>query len=172
MGNEAHVCGDVEINGVELGDSAHIYGGAIVKSCKVFGSARISGSAYCYNSAIIDRATVKENARVCSSVLYNDAYVYGDADISVIELGDSAHIYGGVWSEKIVPVAIRGTRHHVCEPAPGVIKIGREIHTIGIWKRDFAKIGKANKYTKPQIAEYKAYIDLIDKMQEIRKIPA
>jgi hypothetical protein len=60
-------------------------------------------------------------------------------------------------------ITISGSMHTVCY-YNGKIRIGCENHTVAKWKKDYKKIGKANKYTDEQISEYKRYIDACIKL--------
>jgi uncharacterized protein YjbI with pentapeptide repeats len=52
---------------------------------------------------------------------------------------------------------IQGTQHHLFYMA-GKISIGCEEHTIAMWLKNYAKIGKKHCYTDEQINEYHKYI--------------
>jgi carbonic anhydrase/acetyltransferase-like protein (isoleucine patch superfamily) len=65
------------------------------------------------------------------------------------------------------PLYIVGTRHPVCEVAPGVLAVGCEEHSIADWLAWAESIGRRNGYTPAQIAEYTAYFELAAKLQAL-----
>ena len=52
---------------------------------------------------------------------------------------------------------IQGTQHHLFYMA-GKISIGCEVHTVDMWLKNYAEIGKEHSYTDEQINEYHKYI--------------
>ena len=108
-------------------------------NCWVYGNARVSGKARVFGDA-----RVFENAKVDGN-----AKVYGKASVS----GSSI---------------VNGVRPYYCIQAPQhtitatleTITIGCETHTPKHWLENYKQIGKANGYTKEQIAEYGAILFL------------
>ena len=94
------------------------------------------------------------NARV-----YGNAWVYGDAQVSGdAQVYGDARVYGNAWDRS--PLQIQGTKHFFNISAKGRIQIGCINNTFAEWLKLFKSIGEEQGYTKPQIAEYKAYIKL------------
>ena len=130
-------------------------GGWVENTARVYGNARVSGDARVSGNALVyGDARVSGNARVSGDArVYGDALVYGDARVS----GD-ARVYGDAWDKS--PLQIQGTRHFCCMSTFSILSIGCIEKTIADWQRTFAAIGKEQRYSKEEIAEYKLYIDL------------
>ena len=125
----------------------------------VYKTANVSASVYLHPTSIIyGDAQVYGNARVLG-----DAQVYGDAWVS----GD-ARVSGDAWVSS--PLYIQGTRHAVTLCSHRQIAIGCHIHDITEWQKHYRAIGKKEGYTKDQIAEYRAYINLCAKTAKQFKV--
>jgi len=141
--------------------NARVYGNAQVSGnawvsgdARVYGNAQVSG-----NACVSDDARVYGDAHVSGDArVYGDAHVSGDAWVSGnARVSGDSNIYGK-FSES--PLQIQGTRHFVCVPTVGRIRIGCIDLPIAEWLEKGEKIGKKNNYTDKQIAEYKKYIQL------------
>jgi hypothetical protein len=80
--------------------------------------------------------------------------VSGDARVS----GD-ALVHSGRWERS--PLYVQGPKHSLTHCCPDRIHIGCECHTINEWKRDAAKIGRANGYSDADIEFYLKLINLL-----------
>lgn len=58
-------------------------------------------------------------------------------------------------------ISIEGSKN-IINYINGYINIGCLSKTIEEWKKEYKKVGKEQRYSKEEIKEYKAYIDLID----------
>ena len=121
------VYGDAQVYG-----DARVYGNAWV-----YGDARVYGSAWVYGSAQVSgNAWVYGNARV-----YGNAQVYG-----------SAQVYGNAWVAS--PPYIQGSRHALTLCSLTQIAVGCHVHDITEWLARYKAIGRAERYTAEQVAEY------------------
>lgn len=67
--------------------------------------------------------------------------------------------YGGIeWNTS--PLFIQGTQHSVAYCGNQLLKIGCHERTIVQWQTVYERVGKQERYSEEQIAEYKRYIDL------------
>ena len=75
------------------------------------------------------------------------------------KIGEDAKIgEGAVWN--INPLYIVGTKHILCIPSQGIIKIGCIEHPVAWWEEHFRSVGRAEGYSKAEINEYRNYIAL------------
>ena len=126
--------------------SAYLEKGAVVYGdARVYGNAVVSGNAVVYGDARVNGdAWVYGNARVSGK-----AWVSGDAVVSGNARDGS-------------PLQIQGSMHHATNSAYGEITIGCKSATFAWWKSEEAlDFAKRNGYSKKQIKEYAAIIDLI-----------
>jgi hypothetical protein len=76
-------------------------------------------------------------------------------------------VYGNAWVSGdawvFSPLYIQGTRHTVTLCSHTQIAIGCHVHDIKEWQKHYRAIGKKEGYTREQIAEYRAYINLCAK---------
>jgi hypothetical protein len=120
-----------------------------------------NGQGWIANTAKVEKTVyVGPNARVSGyAQVYGDARVYGYARVS-----GYAQVYGDAWVSgdawKTTPLFVQGSKHGATNCRHGYIAIGCEVHTFAEWQANFADIGKKNRYTTKQIAEYKAIIEL------------
>ena len=114
-------------------------GGWINKTAKVDSTAYIEG-------------IVSGNARV-----YGDAQVYGNARVS-----DNARVYDNAW--EVSPLYIQGTLYALTNCRKGHIQIGCECHPFEWWQRNGLKLAEHERFTEKQIMEYKAYVDLFERI--------
>ena len=76
---------------------------------------------------------------------------------------------GGVFRGGWLPLQIQGSSHFVNIPNGINIKIGCQEHDVDYWLKNYERIGKIEKYSDEQIAEYKLYIDLAATLIERNK---
>ena len=118
----------------------------------VYKTAHVDKTVYLHPSSIVsDNARVSDNALV-----YGNAQVSGDARVS-----GNAQVSGD--ARALSPLYIQGTRHAVTLCSHTQIAIGCHVHDIKDWQKHYRAIGKKNGYSKEQIAEYRAYINLCAK---------
>jgi hypothetical protein len=118
----------------------------------VFGDAQVYGNAWVYgNAQVYGNAWVFGNAHV-----YGNAHVFGNAHVY-----GNARVSGDAWAH--TPLYIQGTRHAVTLTSHTQIAIGCHIYDIEYWQKHYRVIGRIESYTKEQIAEYRAYINLCAK---------
>jgi len=124
----------------------------------VYGNALVSGNAQVSGDALVSgNALVSGDARV-----YGDALVSGNALVSGDALvSGKALVYGD--ARALSPLYIQGTRHAVTLCSHTQIAIGCHVYDIKDWQKHYRAIGKKNGYSKEQIAEYRAYINLCAK---------
>jgi len=109
-------------------------GGWIHKSAKVDASAFIGGSAIVWGQ------------------VSGDARVYGDARVS-----------GDAWEKS--PLFILGSRHSLTNAKKGYIQIGCKRETFSWWlSTDGSAFAKDVGYTPDEIAEYRLYVKLFQKI--------
>ena len=109
-------------------------GGWIHKSAKVDASAFIGGSAIVWGQ------------------VYGDAQVYGNA-----------RVYGDAWEKS--PLFILGSRHSLTNAKKGYIQIGCKRETFSWWlSTDGSAFAKDVGYTPDEIAEYRLYVKLFQKI--------
>ena len=109
-------------------------GGWIHKSAKVDASAFIGGSAIVWGQ------------------VYCDAQVYGNA-----------RVYGDAWEKS--PLFILGSRHSLTNAKKGYIQIGCKRETFSWWlSTDGSAFAKDVGYTPDEIAEYRLYVKLFQKI--------
>jgi hypothetical protein len=107
---------------------------------------------------------VSSNAWVSGDAwVFGDAQVFGNARVS----GDArvfgnARVSGDTWFKP--PLFIIGSRFSLTNAKFGYIQIGCQCQTFGWWKKNGLKLAKQNNFTKEEIAEYRAYIDLFCKI--------
>ena len=127
-------------------------GGWIHKSAKVDASAFIGGSAIVWGQVSGD-ARVYGDARVSG-----DAWVYGDAQVY-----GNARVYGDAWEKS--PLFILGSRHSLTNAKKGYIQIGCKRETFSWWlSTDGSAFAKDVGYTPDEIAEYRLYVKLFQKI--------
>ena len=121
-----------------------VYKNATVDATAYIGpDARVTGSAW-----------VTGNARVTGSAwVTGSARVAGSAQVS-----GNALVAGSAWVKS--PLYIQGSRHELTHTKAGWLKIGCQIMSIEDWQKKYKAIGRAEKYSKDEIAEYGAYIEL------------
>ena len=91
--------------------------------------------------------------------VYGNAWVYGDAQVyGNARVYGYAWVYGDAWEKS--PLQIQGTRHFICMPKVGFLKIGCIELSINDWGDRFKDIGNENGYTESEIKEYGLYIEL------------
>ena len=73
-------------------------------------------------------------------------------------ISGDAWVYGDAWEKS--PLQIQGTRHFICMPKVGFLKIGCIELSINDWGDRFKDIGNENGYTESEIKEYGLYIEL------------
>ena len=117
-------------------------------NCWVFGNAKVDGNAW-----VFENAWVSGNAEV-----FGDARVYGGARVS----GD-AHVSGSSIVNGVRPYYYIQAPQHTITATLEAITIGCETHAPKHWLENYKQIGKANGYTKEQIAEYGAILSLFKK---------
>ena len=81
-----------------------------------------------------------------------------ESEANLSQVHGNAMVYGDAWDKS--PLQIQGTRHFCCMSTFSILSIGCIEKTIADWQRTFAAIGKEQRYSKEEIAEYKLYIDL------------
>ena len=90
----------------------------------------------------------------------NLAQVSGNAWVS-----GNAHVYGNarVSGGKHIapPLYIQGSKHSITVNTVDIINIGCHSHTLIYWQEHFVAIGRTEKYSKKQVAEYGKYLALI-----------
>ena len=75
------------------------------------------------------------------------------------KIGAGANI--GAWAVwNINPLYIVGTKHILCIPSQGIIKIGCIEHPVAWWEEHFRSVGRAKGYSKAEVNEYRNYIAL------------
>ena len=80
-----------------------------------------------------------------TSIVSGNARVYGNAQV-----------YGDAWV--ISPPYLQGSRHALTLCSLTQLAIGCHIHDFAYWTKHASAIGRAEGYTKEQIAEYKRHI--------------
>lgn len=83
--------------------------------------------------------------------------LFGDAWVS-----GNAKVYGGKFEKS--PLQIQGTKHFVCIPKPGYLKIGCEERLISDWESNYIEIGDENEYSESEKEEYFEYIKIAKKI--------
>jgi len=139
-------------------DNARVYNNASVLGlARVYNNSRISGDAI-----VLGYASVSGHAWIsCSAFISDNASISGYACV----YGFSNITEKTVVSE--TPLQISGTKHFVNMNGEK-LQIGYHLYSIEYWKAHFKKIGKAENYTDEQIKEYKSYIDLAEKLMDIK----
>jgi hypothetical protein len=79
------------------------------------------------------------------------AQVYGDA-----------RVYGDAWHQS--PLFIVGSVFSLTNCKHGHIQIGCQCRTFEWWKKSGLTLAKEHSFTPGQIKEYKAYIELFEKV--------
>jgi len=64
----------------------------------------------------------------------------------------SARVTGSAWV--FSPLYIQGSVHPITVSSHTEVSVGCKKHTIGWWLEHYAEVGKEQKYTDAQIAEY------------------
>jgi len=72
--------------------------------------------------------------------------------------------HGGEWRQS--PLFIQGSVHPVTLVEDNQVYIGCEKHHINHWMVNYRKIGRKNRYSEEQIAEYYKYIKLIKEVTD------
>ena len=67
---------------------------------------------------------------------------------------------GATWN--VSPLVIIGTRHLVCIPSAGNMKIGCMEHDIAWWRENGSEVAARENYTTDQVKEYAAYFALAE----------
>ena len=84
-------------------------------------------------------------------------------------------IRGGViWGGKVKesPLQIQGTRDFVTETPGGNIQIGCIELTLADWREKGAAIARTEGFTSAQVEEYRAYLDLFERLRPALSAPA
>ena len=84
-------------------------------------------------------------------------------------------IRGGViWGGKVKesPLQIQGTRCFVTETPGGNIQIGGTELTLADWREKGVAIARAEGFTPAQVEEYRAYLDLFERLRPALSAPA
>ena len=128
----------------------------------IFDDAQISG-----NVLIFDDVRISDNAQICGDAqISGDAQIFGDALIcGNVQIFGKSRISGDARISK-TPLQIQGSKHFV-NMNGDLLQIGCQLYSIPSWKEHFERIGKAEKYTKEEIKEYKLYIDLAEKLMDL-----
>jgi len=128
-------------------------GGWVQNTATVDKTAFIEDSAIVYGDArVYGNAIVYGNARV-----YGNAIVYGDAHVS-----GNARVGNNAKFEKS-PLYIVGTKYSAYQFDNEKLGIGCEIHTVDVWERHGAELGRRDGFTDEQIEEYFDYVHLFAK---------
>ena len=82
------------------------------------------------------------------------------ADLSGAKLSDE-NLRGakGLLPHAVIPLQIGGSMHWIIVREVGHITIGCEHHPVDWWLEHYEALGRSERYTKEQIAEYKRHID-------------
>ena len=86
-----------------------------------------------------------------------------------VKFSDECEIRGGEFHSGWLILQIQGSKHFVNIPDGVNIRIGCQCHDVEYWLRNFERIGKIERYSDAEIAEYKAYIDIAVKMIKSNK---
>ena len=166
LGEQAICWGNVFVNAWVSGN-ARVSGNAWVSgNARVFGDAQVSGDARVSgNAQVSGDARVSGNAQVFGNAwvfgdawVFGNAWVFGDAQV----FGD-ARVFGDAW--EVSPLFIIGTRYSLTNCKKGHIQIGCKCATFAWWKSDAGlSLAKDNGFTEEQITEYRAYVELFEKV--------
>jgi len=119
--------------------------------------AQIAPTAFVSTNAVVpgEWATVGEGATVGARAKVGEWATVGEG----AKVGEWAKVgEGATWN--VSPLCIIGTRHLLCVPAPGRIKIGCMDNPVEWWEEHYRAAGRSEGYTKEQINEYRNYIAL------------
>ena len=97
-----------------------------------------------------DESKIGDNAIVWGRV-YGDAQVFGNARVS-----------GDAW--KVSPLFIVGSKYSLTNCKRGHIQIGCMCQTFEWWQKNGEKEAEKQGFTKAEIEEYRAYIELFIKI--------
>ena len=125
-------------------DTAHVEASAFVgPNAQVAGDAQVTGD-----------AQVAGNAQVSGNVwVYGDARVFGNVRVfGNAQVSGDAQVFGNAWDTS--PPYFPGSRHAMTLGSFTTISIGCHTYPIQHWLEHYQAIGRAEGYTKAQIAEY------------------
>ena len=109
-----------------------------------------NGGGWIHKNAKVEASCYIEGI-IFSGTVSGDAQVYGDAQVS-----------GDAWKKS--PLFIVGSRFSLTNAKKGHIQIGCHCFTFADWKAKGPQLAKEHNFTKEEIEEYTAYIELFTKI--------